>query len=131
MTMYEDPHGLSLYALLSEHFGDEGAQLVMRRLPPTDWDKYITGDQLAARIADLRSEMHAEFAAQRVATSDGFAEAERRTNDLRTDMTTGFAHAAGQREALEVNLHKTLRNHLIGLCSLMVGLSGLIIALPR
>jgi hypothetical protein len=76
--------------------GEEDAARLMDAIPPIDWDRFATKDDIAAatiltkaemelEFADVRSEMRTEFADVRTEMRTEFA-------DVRTEMRTGFAN---------------------------------------
>ena len=86
--------------------GDEDAAKLMDAIPPIDWDRFATKDDIAAATLLTKAEMELEFANFRTEMNSRFAEvrsefatqfAEVRTEmrtefaDVRTEMRTEFA----------------------------------------
>jgi len=82
--------------------GDEDAAKLMDAIPPIDWDRFATKDDIAAATILTKAEMELEFANFRTEVAVQFAEvrsefatqfAEVRTEiaDVRTEMRTEFA----------------------------------------
>ena len=76
--------------------GDEDAAKLMDAIPPIDWDRFATKDDIAAANILTKAEMELEFANFRTEVAVQFAEVrtEMRTEfaDVRTEMRTGFAN---------------------------------------
>ena len=87
--------------------GDEDAAKLMDAIPPIDWDRFATKDDIAAAtlltkaemeldFANFRTEMNSRFAEVRSEFATQFAEVrtEMRTEfaDVRSEMRTGFAN---------------------------------------
>ena len=76
--------------------GDEDAAKLMDSIPPIDWDRFATKDDIAAATILTKVEMELEFANFRTEVAVQFAEVrtEMRTEfaDVRTEMRTGFAN---------------------------------------
>jgi hypothetical protein len=86
--------------------GDEDAAKLMDAIPPIDWDRFATKDDIAAatiltkaemelEFANFRTEVAVQFADARTAVAGQFAQVreEMRTEfaDVRTDMNNRFA----------------------------------------
>ena len=75
--------------------GDEDAAKLMDSIPPIDWDRFATKDDIAAATILTKAEMELEFANFRTEVAVQFAEvrSEMRTEfaDVRTEMRAGFA----------------------------------------
>ena len=75
--------------------GDEDAAKLMDAIPPIDWDRFATKDDIAAAIVLTKAEMELEFANFRAEVAVQFADVrnEMRTEftDVRTDMNNRFA----------------------------------------
>ena len=87
--------------------GDEDAAKLMDAIPPIDWDRFATKEDIAAATILTKAEMELEFANFRTEMNSRFAEvrsefatqfAEVRTEmrtefaDVRSEMRTGFAN---------------------------------------
>ena len=76
--------------------GEEDAAKLMDAIPPIDWDRFATKDDIAAATILTKVEMELEFANFRTEVAVQFAEVrtEMRTEfaDVRTEMRTGFAN---------------------------------------
>ena len=64
--------------------GDEDAAKLMDAIPPIDWDRFATKDDIAAATILTKAEMELEFANFRTEVAVQFA-------DVRTEMRTEFA----------------------------------------
>ena len=75
--------------------GDEDAAKLMDAIPPIDWDRFATKDDIAAATILTKAEIELEFANFRSEVAVQFAEvrSEMRTEfaDVRTEMRAGFA----------------------------------------
>ena len=83
--------------------GDEDAAKLMDAIPPIDWNRFATKDDITAATILIKAEMELQFANFRTEVALQFAEvrteaalqfAEVRTEfaDVRTEMRTGFAN---------------------------------------
>jgi hypothetical protein len=76
--------------------GDEDLAKLMDAIPPIDWDRFATKDDIAAATILTKAEMELEFANLRSEVAVQFAEvrSEMRTEfaDVRTEVRTGFAN---------------------------------------
>jgi len=76
--------------------GEEDAAKLMDAIPPIDWDRFATKDDIAAATILTKAEMELEFANLRSEVAVQFAEvrSEMRTEfaDVRTEVRTGFAN---------------------------------------
>ena len=65
--------------------GDEDAAKLMDAIPPIDWDRFATKDDIAAATILTKAEMELEFANFRTEVAVQFA-------DVRSEMRTEFAN---------------------------------------
>ena len=72
--------------------GEEDAAKLMDAIPPIDWDRFATKDDIAAAIVLTKAEMELEFANFRTEVAVQFAEVRTEFADVRTEMRTGFAN---------------------------------------
>ena len=76
--------------------GDEDLVKLMDAIPPIDWDRFATKDDITAATILTKAEMELEFANLRSEVAVQFAEvrSEMRTEfaDVRTEVRTGFAN---------------------------------------
>ena len=72
--------------------GDEDAAKLMDAIPPIDWDRFATKDDIAAATILTKAEMELEFANFRTEVAVQFAEVRTEFADVRTEMRTGFAN---------------------------------------
>ncbi|MEI7506777.1 MAG: hypothetical protein WCK23_08160 [Actinomycetes bacterium] len=76
--------------------GEEDAAKLMDAIPPIDWDRFATKEDIAAATILTKAEMDLEFANFRTEVAVQFAEvrSQMRTEfaDIRTEMRTGFAN---------------------------------------
>ena len=72
--------------------GDEDAAKLMDSIPPIDWDRFATKDDIAAATLLTKAEMELEFANLRSEVAVQFAEVRTEFADVRTEMRTGFAN---------------------------------------
>jgi hypothetical protein len=71
--------------------GDEDAAKLMDAIPPIDWDRFATKDDITAATILTKAEMELEFANSRSEVAVQFAEVRTEFADVRTEMRTGFA----------------------------------------
>jgi hypothetical protein len=71
--------------------GDEDAAKLMDAIPPIDWNRFATKDDIAAATILTKAEMELEFANSRSEVAVQFAEVRTEFADVRTEMRTGFA----------------------------------------
>jgi aspartokinase-like uncharacterized kinase len=72
--------------------GDEDAAKLMDAIPPIDWDRFATKDDITAPTILTKAEMELEFANLRAEVAVQFAEVRTEFADVRTEMRTGFAN---------------------------------------
>ena len=83
--------------------GDEDAAKLMDAIPPIDWNRFATKDDITAatiltkaemelQFANFRTETALQFAEVRTETALQFAEVRIEFADVRTEMRTGFAN---------------------------------------
>lgn len=72
--------------------GDEDAAKLMDAIPPIDWDRFATKDDIAAATILTKAEMELGFANFRTEVAVQFAEVRTEFADVRTEMRTGFAN---------------------------------------
>ena len=72
--------------------GDEDAAKLMDAIPPIDWERFATKDDITAATILTKAEMELEFANFRTETALQFAEVRTEFADVRTEMRTGFAN---------------------------------------
>jgi hypothetical protein len=71
--------------------GDEDAAKLMDAIPPIDWDRFATKDDITAATILTKAEMELEFANLRSEVAVQFAEVRTEFADVRSEMRTGFA----------------------------------------
>ena len=71
--------------------GEEDAAKLMDAIPPIDWDRFATKDDITAATILTKAEMELEFANFRTEVAVQFAEVRTEFADVRTEMRTGFA----------------------------------------
>ena len=72
--------------------GDEDSAKLMDAIPPIDWDRFATKDDIAAATILAKAEMELEFANFRSEVAVQFAEVRTEFADVRSEMRTGFAN---------------------------------------
>ena len=72
--------------------GDEDAAKLMDAIPPIDWDRFATKDDITAATILTKAEMELQFANFRTEVALQFAEVRIEFADVRTEMRTGFAN---------------------------------------
>jgi hypothetical protein len=71
--------------------GDEDAAKLMDAIPPIDWDRFATKDNIAAATILTKAEMELEFANFRTEVAVQFAEVRTEFAAVRSEMRTEFA----------------------------------------
>jgi len=71
--------------------GDEDAAKLMDAIPPIDWDRFATKDDIAAATILNKAEMELEFANFRTEVAVQFAEVRTEFAAVRSEMRTEFA----------------------------------------
>jgi len=71
--------------------GDEDAAKLMDAIPPIDWDRFATKDDIAAATILTKAEMELEFANVRTEIAVQFAEVRTEFAAVRSEMRTEFA----------------------------------------
>ena len=103
--------------------GDEDAAKLMDAIPPIDWDRFATKDDITAATILTKAEMELQFANFRTETALQFAEVRIEFADVRTEMRTGFANLRAEfAHSMKVNTFTIIG----GLAALMSVFSVLI-----
>ena len=71
--------------------GDEDAAKLMDAIPPIDWDRFATKDDIAAATILTKAEMELEFANFRTEVAVQFAEVRTEFADVRSEIRAEFA----------------------------------------
>ena len=71
--------------------GDEDAAKLMDAIPPIDWDRFATKEDIAAATILTKAEMELEFANFRTEVAVQFAEVRTEFANVRSEMRTEFA----------------------------------------
>ena len=127
--------------------GEEDAAKLMDSIPPIDWDRFATKDDIAAATILTKAEMELEFANLRSEVSVQFAEvrtefanvrSEIRTEfaDVRTDMNNRFAEVQLSFAKVDVKfaeadakMQKTFRAQTLTMISCMFTFNALMVSL--
>jgi hypothetical protein len=131
--------------------GDEDAAKLMDAIPPIDWDRFATKDDIAAatiltkaemelEFANFRTEVAVQFADARTAVAGQFAQVreEMRTEfaDVRTDMNNRFAEVQLSFAKVDVKfaeadakMQKAFRAHTLTMISCMFTFNALMVSL--
>jgi hypothetical protein len=120
--------------------GDEDAAKLMDAIPPIDWDRFATKDDIAAAIVLTKAEMELEFANFRTEVAVQFADVrnEMRTEftDVRTDMNNRFAEVQLSFAKVDVKfaeadakMQKAFRAHTLTMISCMFTFNALMVSL--
>ena len=72
--------------------GDEDAAKLMDAIPPIDWERFATKDDITAATILTKAEMELQFANFRTEVALQFVEVRTEFADVRTEMRTGFAN---------------------------------------
>ena len=84
--------------------GDEDAAKLMDAIPPIDWDRFATKDDIAAATILTKAEMELEFANFRSEVAVQFAEVRTEFADVRSEMRTEFADVRSEMRTGFANL---------------------------
>ena len=76
--------------------GEEDAAKLMDAIPPIDWDRFATKDDIAAATILTKAEMELEFANFRTEVAVQFAEVRTEFADVRSEMRTEFANVRSE-----------------------------------
>jgi hypothetical protein len=131
--------------------GDEDAAKLMDAIPPIDWDRFATKDDIAAatiltkaemelEFANFRTEVAVQFADARTAVAGQFAQVreEMRTEfaDVRTDMNNRFAEVQLSFAKVDVKfaetdakMQKAFRTQTLTMVSFLFTVNALMVSL--
>ena len=127
--------------------GEEDAAKLMDSIPPIDWDRFATKDDIAAatlltkaemelEFANLRSEVAVQFANFRTEVAVQFAEVRTEFADVRTDMNNRFAEVQLSFAKVDVKfaeadakMQKTFRAQTLTMISCMFTFNALMVSL--
>ncbi len=102
--------------------GDEDAAKLMDAIPPIDWDRFATKDDITAATILTKAEMELQFANFRAETALQFAEVRIEFADVRTEMRTGFAN-------LRAEFAHSMRVNTLTVISCMFTFNALMVSL--
>ncbi|MEI7506779.1 MAG: hypothetical protein WCK23_08170 [Actinomycetes bacterium] len=120
--------------------GEEDAAKLMDAIPPIDWDRFATKDDIAAATILTKAEVELEFANFRTEVAVQFADVrtEMRTEfaDVRTDMNNRFAEVQLSFAKVDVKfaeadakMQKAFRAHTLTIISCMFTFNALMVSL--
>ena len=84
--------------------GDEDSAKLMDAIPPIDWDRFATKDDIAAATILTKAEIELEFANFRSEVAVQFAEVRTEFADVRSEMRTEFANVRSEMRTGFANL---------------------------
>ena len=84
--------------------GDEDSAKLMDAIPPIDWDRFATKDDIAAATILTKAEIELEFANFRSEVAVRFAEVRTEFADVRSEMRTEFANVRSEMRTGFANL---------------------------
>ena len=84
--------------------GEEDAAKLMDAIPPIDWDRFATKDDIAAATILTKAEIELEFANFRSEVAVQFAEVRTEFADVRSEMRTEFADVRSEMRTGFANL---------------------------
>ena len=84
--------------------GDEDSAKLMDAIPPIDWDRFATKDDIAAATILAKAEIELEFANFRSEVAVRFAEVRTEFADVRSEMRTEFADVRSEMRTGFANL---------------------------
>jgi len=120
--------------------GDEDAAKLMDAIPPIDWDRFATKDDIAAATILTKAEMELEFANFRTEVAVQFAEVrkEMRTEfaNVRTEMNSRFAEVQAGFSKVDVKfaeadskMQTAFRAHTLTMVSFLFTVNALMVSL--
>jgi hypothetical protein len=98
--------------------GDEDAAKLMDAIPPIDWDRFATKDDIAAATILTKAEMELEFANFRTEMNSRFAEVQ-----------AGFSKVYVKFAEADAKMQKAFRAHTLTLISCMFTFNALMVSL--
>ena len=116
--------------------GEEDAAKLMDSIPPIDWDRFATKDDIAAAAILTKAEMELEFANFRTEVAVQFADVRTEFADVRTDMNNRFAEVQLSFAKVDVKfaeadakMQKAFRAHTLTMISCMFTFNALMVSL--
>ena len=98
--------------------GEEDAAKLMDSIPPIDWDRFATKDDIAAATILTKAEMELEFADVRTDMNNRFAEVQ-----------LGFAKVDVKFAEADAKMQKAFRAHTLTVISCMFTFNALMVSL--
>jgi hypothetical protein len=98
--------------------GDEDAVKLMDGIPPIDWDRFATKDDISAATILTKAEMELEFADVRTDMNNRFAEVQ-----------LGFAKVDVKFAEADAKMQKAFRAHTLTVISCMFTFNALMVSL--
>ena len=131
--------------------GDEDSAKLMDAIPPIDWDRFATKDDIAAatiltkaeielefanfrtevavQFADVRSEMHTEFADVRTEMRTQFADVRTDMNNRFAEVQLGFAKVDVKFAEADAKMQKAFRAQTLTMVSFLFTVNALMVSL--
>ena len=131
--------------------GEEDAAKLMDAIPPIDWDRFATKDDIAAaailtkaemelefanfrtevavQFADVRSEMHTEFADVRTEMRTQFADVRTDMNNRFAEVQLGFAKVDVKFAEADAKMQKAFRAQTLTMVSFLFTVNALMVSL--
>ena len=131
--------------------GEEDAAKLMDSIPPIDWDRFATKDDIAAatiltkaemelefanfrtevavQFADVRSEMHTEFADVRTEMRTQFADVRTDMNNRFAEVQLGFAKVDVKFAEADAKMQKAFRAQTLTMVSFLFTVNALMVSL--
>ena len=109
--------------------GEEDAAKLMDAIPPIDWDRFATKDDIAAAIVLTKAEMELEFANFRTEMRTEFADVRTDLNNRFAEVQLSFAKVDVKFAEADAKMQKAFRAQTLTMVSFLFTVNALMVSL--
>ena len=109
--------------------GEEDAAKLMDAIPPIDWDRFATKDDIAAAIVLTKAEMELEFANFRTEMRTEFADVRTDLNNRFAEVQLSFAKVDVKFAEADAKMQKAFRSQTLTMVSFLFTVNALMVSL--
>ena len=109
--------------------GEEDAAKLMDSIPPIDWDRFATKDDIAAAIVLTKAEMELEFANFRTEMRTEFADVRTDLNNRFAEVQLSFAKVDVKFAEADAKMQKAFRSQTLTMVSFLFTVNALMVSL--
>ena len=109
--------------------GEEDAAKLMDAIPPIDWDRFATKDDIAAAIVLTKAEMELELANFRTEVAVQFADVRTDLNNRFAEVQLSFAKVDVKFAEADAKMQKAFRAQTLTMVSFLLTVNALMVSL--